>query len=69
MKMLLLAYCEAADYDLITTLRKAGIKGDTKFTEVFGEGKETQPRLEHNAGPERIISSPSLRAGESYCKN
>lgn len=45
MKMVLVAYCEAADYDVIDVLKKAGIKGYTKFTEVFGEGKETQPRL------------------------
>jgi nitrogen regulatory protein PII len=45
MKMVLIAYCEAADYDVINVLRKAGIKGYTKFTEVFGEGTETQPRL------------------------
>ena len=45
MKMVLIAYCEAIDYDVIETLKKAGISGYTKFTEVLGEGTETQPRL------------------------
>ncbi|MFA5353124.1 MAG: PG0541 family transporter-associated protein [Thermodesulfovibrionales bacterium] len=45
MKMVLIAYCEAVDYEIIDALREAGIKGYTKFTEVLGEGTETQPRL------------------------
>jgi len=43
--MVLIAYCEAADYEIVAAIKKAGIKGYTKFTEVFGEGSETQPRL------------------------
>ena len=45
MKMVLIAYCEAADYEIIAAIKEAGIKGYTKFTEVLGEGAETQPRL------------------------
>jgi len=44
-KMVLIAYCEAADYEVIDAIKEAGIKGYTKFTEVLGEGTETQPRL------------------------
>lgn len=45
MKMVLIAYCEAADYEIIAAIKEAGIKGYTKFTEVLGEGTKTQPRL------------------------
>lgn len=45
MKMVFIAYCDAADYDIIEAVKKAGIKGYTKFTGVLGEGTETQPRL------------------------
>ena len=45
MKMVLVAYCEAADYDIIESLKRSGMKGYTKFTEVLGEGVETNPRL------------------------
>ncbi|HBR22159.1 MAG TPA: hypothetical protein DD713_06275 [Nitrospiraceae bacterium] len=45
MKMALIAYCEAADYEIIEAIKEAGIKGYTKFTEVLGEGTETPPKL------------------------
>lgn len=45
MKMVLIAYCEAADYEVIEAIKEAGIKGYTKFTEVLGEGTETPPKL------------------------
>lgn len=45
MKMVLIAYCEAADYEVNEAIKEAGIKGYTKFTEVLGTGTETQPRI------------------------
>lgn len=51
MKMVLIAYCEAADYEVIEAIKEAGIKGYTKFTEVLGEGAETQPRLGTHCWP------------------
>jgi len=45
MKMVLIAYCEATDYEVIEAIKESGIKGYTKFTEVLGEGTETPPKL------------------------
>lgn len=53
MKMILLAYCEAADEDMIASLKKAGVRGYTKFTQVLGEGTETNPRLGTQCWPGR----------------
>ena len=46
MKMVLIAYSEAADYDLIGAIKAAGVTGYTKFTEVLGEGTETEHGLQ-----------------------
>lgn len=45
MKMALIAYCEAADTEIVKAIKEVGIKGYTKFEEALGEGTETQPRL------------------------
>lgn len=45
MKMVFIAYCDAADYIVIEAIKEAGIKAYTKFTEVIGEGTETPPKL------------------------
>lgn len=45
MKMVLIAYCEAADFEIVRAIKETGIKGYTKFEETLGEGTETQPRL------------------------
>lgn len=55
MKMVLIAYCEAADYEIIEAIKEAGIRGYTKFTEVFGggtmAGSITAPPLENPPSP------------------
>jgi nitrogen regulatory protein PII len=51
MKMVLIAYCETADYEIIWAIKEAGIKGYTKFTEVPGEGTETPPKLGTHCWP------------------
>lgn len=45
MKMLIMVYNEAADEAVIDTLKKANIKGYTKWKEAYGEGTETEPKL------------------------
>jgi hypothetical protein len=45
MKMVLVIYSQAADYDVIATFKKAGIRGYTKVEKVCGEGIETEPKL------------------------
>lgn len=53
--MVLIAYCEAADYEIIEAIKEAGIRGYTKFTEVFGggtmAGSITAPPLENPPSP------------------
>ncbi|KAF0122199.1 MAG: putative cytosolic protein [bacterium] len=53
MKMVLVAYSEAADYDLIVAIKAAGVRGYTKFTEVLGEGTETDPHMGTQCWPGR----------------
>ncbi len=51
MKMVLIAYCEAADYEIVRAIKETGIRGYTKFEEALGEGTETQPRLGTHCWP------------------
>ncbi len=49
--MVLGAYAQAADYDVITGFKKAGIKGYTKLEKASGEGVETEPKLHTHTWP------------------
>ncbi len=51
MKMVLIAYCEAADVEIVRAIKETGIRGYTKFEEALGEGTETQPRLGTHCWP------------------
>lgn len=51
MKMILVIYGEAADYDVIAAFKDAGIKAYTKMGEVCGEGSETEPKLATHVWP------------------
>jgi len=51
MKMFFIVYSRAADYDVISQLKSAGIKGYTKMKDVSGEGTETEPKLGTHCWP------------------
>jgi hypothetical protein len=51
MKMFLIVYCEAADYDVITAFKQSGIRAYTKMEEARGEGIETEPKLGTHCWP------------------
>ncbi len=51
MKMFLIVYSRAADYDILERMRKTGIKGYTKLKEASGEGTETEPKLGTHTWP------------------
>lgn len=51
MKMFFIVYSRAADYDVISKLKSAGIKGYTKMKDVIGEGTETEPKLGTHCWP------------------
>jgi hypothetical protein len=51
MKMFMIVYSEAADYDVIAQFKKAGIKRYTKMQEACGEGDETEPKLGTHTWP------------------
>lgn len=51
MKMFFIVYSRAADYDVISKLKSAGIKGYTKMKDVVGEGTETEPKLGTHCWP------------------
>ncbi|MBP8981181.1 MAG: hypothetical protein KBG09_08065 [Syntrophobacterales bacterium] len=51
MKMFFIVYSRAADYDVISRLKSAGIKGYTKMKDVSGEGTETEPKLGTHCWP------------------
>jgi hypothetical protein len=53
MKMFLIVYCQAADYDVIASLKSFGIKGYTKMEQVSGEGTDTEPKLGTHIWPGR----------------
>jgi nitrogen regulatory protein PII len=51
MKMVFVVYSQAADYDVITAFKEAGVSGYTKFEKAFGEGIETEPKLHTHTWP------------------
>ncbi|HQG32107.1 MAG TPA: hypothetical protein PLA83_09275 [Deltaproteobacteria bacterium] len=51
MKMVLVVYSRAADYDVLSTFKQAGIRGYTKLEKAFGEGTETEPKLHTHTWP------------------
>ncbi len=51
MKMVFVVYSQAADYDVLDAIKKAGIKGYTKMERVCGEGMETEPKLHTHTWP------------------
>jgi nitrogen regulatory protein PII len=53
MRMLLIIYSAAADDDVVTALKKAGVKAYTKTQEAYGEGSETEPKLGTHYWPGR----------------
>ena len=53
MKLLLIIYSTAADDDVLTALKKAGVKAYTKMLEACGEGSETEPKLGTHYWPGR----------------
>ncbi|HPC46581.1 MAG TPA: hypothetical protein PLW83_00950 [Deltaproteobacteria bacterium] len=51
MKMVFVVYSKAADYDVITSLKAAGVSGYTKMERACGEGVETEPKLHSHTWP------------------
>ncbi len=51
MKMVLVVYSRAADYDVLAAFKEAGVKGYTKLEKAFGEGTETEPKLHTHTWP------------------
>ncbi len=51
MKMCLIVYSQAADYEVVSQLKKAGIRRYTKMQEARGEGDETEPKLGTHTWP------------------
>ncbi len=51
MKMVMIVYSQAADYDVIARFKKAGIKCYTKMEQVHGEGDDTEPKLGTHTWP------------------
>ena len=45
MKMLFVIYSREADEDVVLAFKQSGMRGYTKMQEVYGEGKETEPKL------------------------
>lgn len=51
MKMMFIVYSQAADYEVVDALKKAGIKGYTKVERACGEGVDTEPKLHTHTWP------------------
>ncbi|PKN60269.1 MAG: hypothetical protein CVU53_03955 [Deltaproteobacteria bacterium HGW-Deltaproteobacteria-11] len=51
MKMFMVVYSQAADYDVIAQFKKAGIKRYTKMEQAHGEGDDTEPKLGTHTWP------------------
>jgi hypothetical protein len=51
MKMFMIVYSQAADYDVIKQFKKAGIRRYTKMEQAQGEGDETEPKLGTHSWP------------------
>lgn len=67
MKMCIIVYSQAADYDVITQFKKAGIRRYTKMEEARGEGDETEPKLGTHTWPGKnnvlFVAVPSEEIG------
>jgi hypothetical protein len=53
MKMFMIVYSQAADYDVIKQFKEAGIRCYTKMEQAQGEGDETEPKLGTHSWPGR----------------
>ena len=53
MKMFMIVYSQASDYDVINQFKKAGIRRYTKMEQAQGEGDETEPKLGTHSWPGR----------------
>ncbi len=51
MKMLFIVYNDIIDEELLTTLKKAGVPGYTKWKDTIGVGLETEPKLATHTWP------------------
>lgn len=51
MKMVMVVYSAAADYDILNKLKEHGISGYTKLQKACGEGTETEPKLKTHTWP------------------
>ena len=51
MKMVLIAYSEALDEELMQALRVGNVTGFTKWTRVLGDGRTSGPHLASNIWP------------------
>ena len=51
MKMVMIVYSQAADYDVIARFKKAGFKCYTKMEQAHGEGDDTEPKLGTHTWP------------------
>jgi hypothetical protein len=51
MKMFMIVYSQAADYNVIAQFKKAGIKCYTKMEQAHGEGDDTEPKLGTHTWP------------------
>ena len=51
MKMVVVVYSAAADYDIMNRLKEHGISGYTKLQKACGEGTETEPKLHTHTWP------------------
>jgi hypothetical protein len=51
MKMCMIVYSQAADYEVVAQLKKAGITRYTKMEEAHGEGEASEPKLGTHTWP------------------
>lgn len=51
MKMVLVAYNEAIDVEVMSALKASAIKGFTKWTKVLGSGTASEPHMLTNIWP------------------
>ena len=51
MKMVFIVYSQAADYDVVTAVKDAGVRGYTKLEKARGEGIDTEPKLMTHTWP------------------
>jgi nitrogen regulatory protein PII len=51
MRMLMVVYDAGFDEEVLETLKKAGIKGYTKWTRVLGDGEKSDPKMDDGIWP------------------